>query len=436
MLESNPQAIVLNDTIQKINPFLFDMLSARGKAIFFPKKGIIAQTSDAKGKSINATIGIALDDDLEPMRLKPISKLIRKLDPEDIFSYASSFGRQELRDAWKKKIYEKNPSLKCEISLPLVTSSLTHGLSIAGYLFVSPKDKILVTNLYWENYNLLFENTYGAELDKFNTFNNGRLDLESLRLKLLTTGVGKKIIILNFPNNPTGYTPDEEEVDLIISIIKAAADKGNRIVVIVDDAYFGLTYESNLFKESIFSKLADLDEKVLAIKIDGPTKEDYVWGFRIGFITFGIKNGTQELYNTLEQKTAGAIRATVSNASQLSQSLILRGFNHRKYEKEKTKKLKILKERYETVKDVIKDPRYQECFTPLPFNSGYFLCIRLNDGIDGETLRKNLLEKYDTGIISFGKIIRIAFSSLTKKQIKLVFSNIYEACSEIRNQDL
>ena len=35
--------------------------------------------------------------------------------------------------------------------------------------------------------------------------------------------------------------------------------------------------------------LVDLHPNVLGIKLDGATKEDYVWGFRVGFITFGFK---------------------------------------------------------------------------------------------------------------------------------------------------
>jgi aspartate/methionine/tyrosine aminotransferase len=433
MVEADPQAVSLNTQIQKENNSVYEMLSNRGKAIFFPKKGILAQTAEAKGKEINATIGVALEEDLTPMCLKPIAKLIKKLSHEDIFSYASSFGKQELREKWKNLILEKNPSVNSEISMPVVTSALTHGLSLAGYLFVNPKDKIILPNLYWENYDLVFSNTYGAELDRFNMFFDGSFDIESMKEKLNVLGVGKKILLLNFPNNPTGYTPSYDEVEDITEAIKDSAEKGNKIVVIIDDAYFGLVYEKNIFKESIFSKLAGLHENVLAVKLDAATKEDYVWGLRIGFITFSIKNGGKNLYAALENKTAGAVRATISNASNLSQSLVLKGIQHRKYNKEKQKKYDILKTRYEEAKKAVSDPRYKEVFMPLPFNSGYFMCIRLNEGIDAEKVRQLLLNKYSAGVIVFGNTVRVAFSSLKKKQIPLLFQNIYESCSEIRN---
>ena len=132
--------------------------------------------------------------------------------------------------------------------------------------------------------------------------------------------------MLNFPNNPTGFTPNENHAKQIVDVIKKSAESGKNIVVFLDDAYFGLVYEKGVFKESIFSYLADIHENVLAIKLDGATKEDYVWGFRTGFITFGIKGkreSQKDLYSALENKTAGAVRGNISNAPHISQSLVL-----------------------------------------------------------------------------------------------------------------
>ena len=54
----DPQAQQLNDAITATHPQVLDMLSARGKAIYFPKLGVLAQSAEAQGKDINATIGI------------------------------------------------------------------------------------------------------------------------------------------------------------------------------------------------------------------------------------------------------------------------------------------------------------------------------------------------------------------------------------------
>lgn len=115
----NPQAEELNTIIREKNPAVFGLLSERGKNIFFPKKGILGQTADAKGTRINATIGAAIEDNGSPMRLESIAANIR-LDPSLVFPYAPSFGRPDIRARWKNMIYQKNPRLGNKvISLPV-----------------------------------------------------------------------------------------------------------------------------------------------------------------------------------------------------------------------------------------------------------------------------------------------------------------------------
>ncbi|MBW2984867.1 aminotransferase class I/II-fold pyridoxal phosphate-dependent enzyme [Candidatus Woesearchaeota archaeon] len=428
----NPQAEELNEQIKKNNPVVLELLSEKGKAIYFPKKGILAQAADAKGKKINATIGIALEEDGTPMRLNSIAKNI-DLNPKDIFPYAPSFGKPELRKVWKEMIYKKNPSLKYKpISLPITTNALTHGISMCGYLFIDPGDKVILPDLFWGNYKLILIRGYSAELDTFPTFKEDAFNLNGLKEKL-SEGKGKKIVLLNFPNNPSGYTPTEEEAKEIIEIIKEAAEAGNKILVLIDDAYFGLVYKEGVYKESILSQLADLHKNILAVKIDGATKEDYVWGFRTGFLTYGIKGGDEDLYAALESKTAGAVRGNISNAPHISQSLVLNAFTSETYDKEKKEKYNILKERFELVTKVLEENKdYKSYFKALPFNSGYFMCIKLAEGLDGEKVRQLLLEKYSTGVIAMKDILRIAFSSTKKESIAELFQNIYSACKEIK----
>ena len=54
--------------------------------------------------------------------------------------------------------------------------------------------------------------------------------------------------MLNFPNNPTGYSPTMEELDRIATILEAEAQKGKKIIALCDDAYFGLFYEEETVK--------------------------------------------------------------------------------------------------------------------------------------------------------------------------------------------
>ncbi|MEI7941750.1 MAG: aminotransferase class I/II-fold pyridoxal phosphate-dependent enzyme [Candidatus Riflemargulisbacteria bacterium] len=426
------QAVEINQVIQKSSTTVYELLGEKGKNAFFPKSGILSQSAQANGKKINATIGIATEDDGSPMRLDSLSDSI-KLSPDKVFPYAPSYGRPDIRAKWYEHIYEKNPSLKDKpISLPVVTNALTHGLSIVGQMFFNQDEKLILPDLYWENYGLVFEQPFGIALDTCNTFKGEGFDIWALEEKISDNTVGKKAILLNFPNNPTGYTPTIEEVKSIVNLIKKSAKQGNKLLVILDDAYFGLVYKKNIYTESLFAELADLHENVLAIKIDGPTKEDYVWGFRVGFITYAIKGGDKDLYSAIEAKTAGLIRGNIYNSSNLSQSLLMTAYSCPNYTKEKQKKYELLKTRYEAVGKVLAEKKeYKKFFTALPFNSGYFMCVRLAKGIEGEALRKLLLDEFDTGVIWASGVMRIAFSAVPEKLIPELFENLYKACKKI-----
>lgn len=427
----DPQAQTLNSVIQKQNAAVLDMLSEKGKNIFFPKLGILSQAAQARGKNINATIGEAREDDGSSMHLPEFDSLVN-LPANSVFPYAPSFGKPELRDAWKEFIFKKNPDLKGSVfSKPIATNGLTHGISMAAYLFAGEGDTVLLSDLYWENYDLIFDNAYGAKVKTFRLFQNGGFDVDSFSKALQGIRNDKIIILLNFPNNPSGYTPLKSEIDPIVNEIKKLADAGKKVVVLIDDAYFGLVYEEDVYTQSIFVKLVHLHENVLAVKLDGPTKEDYVWGLRTGFITYGIKNGTPELYEALENKTGGAIRGNISNISQLSQTLLQKVYASEGYDLSKTKKFNILKDRYHILKDTFRQSKYAEYFEPVPFNSGYFMCVALKKGLNAEKVRVHLLEKYSTGVIVLGNVIRLAFSAVPKAQLPLLIENLYQACKDL-----
>jgi len=427
------QATTLNDVIQKINPSVFELLSERGKNIFFPKLGILAQSAQAKGKEINATIGEAVEDNGHSMHLPEFDHLIN-LPDSVVFPYAPSFGKPDLRSTWKSFIYKKNPSLgDTVISMPIATNGITHGISISSYMFVDEGDSIIVPDLYWENYELIFENNYLGKINTFPLFHNGGFNLNGFAQKMDQSS-GKIIVVLNFPNNPSGYTPLISEIEGIVALIKEQAEKGKKVVVLIDDAYFGLVYEKDVYTESIFTRLATLHENVLAVKLDGATKEDYVWGFRVGFITYGVKNGTAALYEALENKTAGAVRGNISNISHLSQSLLQKIYASENYDSSKEDKYKILHSRYVKIREVLENPKYNRYFSALPFNSGYFMCIELRDGLRAEEIRKILLEKYSTGVIVFGNLIRIAFSAVPEEKISQLIENIHAACQDYLGQ--
>jgi aspartate/methionine/tyrosine aminotransferase len=427
----NPLAEALNKDLQNGAPQIFNMLSERGKAIYFPSKGILGQTAEAKSTKINATIGTAFEDDGSPLTLECLESMVNM--PSESFLYAPSFGMPKLREEWGKLLSIKNPGLKGKIfSQPVVTAALTHALSVAGYLFVDEGDELILSDRYWDNYELVFNEAYGAQIRLYNTFTNGGYDIAAFGSALNAGKPGKRIVLLNFPNNPTGYTVTESEAIALAAEIRKAAEAGNQIVVIIDDAYFGLVYEEGVAKESLFVLLMDLHPNVLGVKLDGPTKEDYVWGFRVGFITFGFQGANAAHLKALENKAAGAVRGSISNASCVSQFMLLKAYTAPEYAEQKKQKYDTLANRVRRIRAVLQaHPEYAQSFEVMPFNSGYFMCVR-PIGVDNEVLRKELITNYDTGVIALSGLIRLAFSAVPVNMIENLFANLHAAVQKLR----
>jgi aspartate/methionine/tyrosine aminotransferase len=436
----NPLAAKLNEELAGAAPEVLEMLSAYGRRLYFPK-GILSQSAEAKQKAhrFNATIGIATEGD-GPMYLSSIQEHLADVDPGEAYPYAPASGRPGLREAWRTKLQRENPGLAGKsFGLPIVTSAITHGLGIVGELFVDEGDVLLLPDMLWGNYRLNFEINKGGEIVTFPFYAGSGFNTAGFAsaLKEAAQGREKLIVLLNFPNNPTGYMPSAEEGEAIVRALHAQAEAGTRLVVITDDAYFGLYYHlgGDSMTQSLIGALARPHPNLLAVKLDGATKELFVWGLRCGFITFGPgrPESVDSVCASLEAKVKGAIRGGVSNVSQLSQSLVEKALAASTIDEERKQKCEILRARAERVADVAGQPRFAESWDVYPFNSGYFMCVKVK-GVDAEKLRLHLLDAHGVGLICTGPTdIRVAFSCLEVEDVEPLFEALHQGVQELRS---
>lgn len=427
----NPLAQNLNEQLKQSNPEIFSMLSDLGQNMFYPK-GILSQSAEAKSTKYNATIGMATNDNGK-MYANALNQMFNELSPDEIFPYAPPQGIEELRDLWQEKMLKDNPDLTKEVmTRPIVTNALTHGLSLVADLFINSGDTILLPEHNWGNYKLVFNTRHNANIDTYPIFDeNGHYTTKSLVKSLEAYNKDKVVMILNYPNNPTGYTPNNEEVQTIVNAIKSLAEKGTQVVAVIDDAYYGLFYE-DVYTQSLFTALTNIQSKnVLPVRLDGATKEFFAWGFRVGFITFGVEDASTK--DVLEAKTKGLIRSNISSGPLPSQSAVKHVLkNNVQFNKEIEQNITTLRERYEVTKTVVYADQYQSHWQAYDFNSGYFIAIKVKD-VNPETLRQHLIEKYSIGVIALNETdIRIAFSCVEKDDIPHVFDSIAKAIDDLR----
>jgi aspartate/methionine/tyrosine aminotransferase len=425
----NELAAALNRTLE--GTVIAGLLSDFGRRSYFPK-GIVAQAAEAgkHAKRLNATIGMATLAG-EAMHMPSIKARILGLTPNEIFAYAGTAGSPALREAWKREMLQKNPSLAGKhISLPAVVAGLTHGIALVADLFAGVGDTVLMPDMSWDNYQLIFEDRLQAVVHTFPFFDgSGGLNVGALKSTLQRHGTNKAIVLLNFPNNPTGYSPTPAEAEGVLEVLAGQARAGQKILAVFDDAYFGLFYEDTLYRQSLFAEAAGLHENLLAVKVDGPTKENLVWGFRIGFLTFAAAGLTGEHHQALEQKLLGAIRSSVSNSSQLAQNLLLKAMQDPSYEREKQEAFAVLASRYRKARELA--ARAPAPLRTLPFNSGYFMSFALEHG-SAEALRQSLLLNRGVGTIAFqDRYLRVAYSSVDLERIEELYGIIFEEAGKL-----
>jgi aspartate/methionine/tyrosine aminotransferase len=435
----NPLAKNLNARLEAAAPEILAMLSSMGRRLYFPK-GILSQSAEAKQKAtrFNATVGIATEGG-GPMHLASAAKHLVDIDPAEAFPYAPPAGQPALREQWRDKLLAENHSLRDKrVSLPVVTSAITHGISLVGDLFVDPGDCILLPDKLWGNYRLTYEVQRGAKIVTYPFFAGGGFNTDGFASAMAERAAGrsKLIAVLNFPNNPTGYMPTPAEGEALIAALVAQAEAGTQVVAVFDDAYFGLFYHLGApsLTESLFARAANQHPNLLAIKLDGATKEIFVWGLRCGFITLGPGRAetADEVCDVLDAKLRGAIRGGISNVSQLSQTIVRKVLESPTVEAERAQKLDTLRARAEKVHEVVNQPRFADSWDVYPFNSGYFMCVAVK-GVEAEKVRLHLLDTYGIGVIATGPTdIRVAFSCLEVGDVEPLFEDLHKAIQDMR----
>ena len=395
--------------------------SKLGENIILPQDVLIqSKETAAIPGAINATIGIATSNK-KAMALPSINKVITEINNSEYLPYSPTPGLPKMRELWKEKILADNPSINKDfLSLPMVTTGITQGIDIAANLFSESGDALLLPNLFWQNYAQIYTIKLGNKIYKYNQFDeNNEFSISNFKETLYSIKEDKISLILNFPNNPTGYTPSDVELNSLVDVISTYAkeNKNKQLIIVSDDAYFGLFFEKNHKTPTLSAtyKLAE-NENCLIVKLDGITKEFYSWGLRVGFITYYTKN--DELRKILLEKTQGYLRSTTSSPSNLSQQIAVRLLDNKQSLAEKEINDKIIEERYNELKQAISTEQLDQLVRVLPFNSGYFFTIKLPSNINAHEFRLKFLNEYKYGVYSMDdEHIRIAFSCLDKELI-------------------
>jgi aspartate/methionine/tyrosine aminotransferase len=401
------RASQLNEQIALGHPGADAMLSPLGRRAYMPM-GIPQQADQARHVLRKATIGQITDGDGNALVLPSLGRHFQSLDAGKALLYAPQFGIPALRDAWRARLEEPAGT---PMSLPLVTAGMTHGLSLCADLFGSPDVPVIIAAPYWDNYDQIFTMRTGAPILTWPVFDaERRLNVPALARVLAEVG-RPSMVVINFPSNPTGYSPYPDEVQ---ALVRALADAPHPVAIVCDDAYNGLFFDRGLYGRSVFGALARaLDpKKAIVAKVDGATKELVFFGGRVGFLTFSATGAAGE---ALAEKAAAILRGTMSSVSAPNQAVVLDALRSPTLKEEQAHMKGILARRYEALRAAFDAHGIQA----LPFNSGCFALIALPAGQDCEDIRQRLIRDHDVGVIAMhaANALRVAYCSIEAEDI-------------------
>ncbi|NCG22496.1 MAG: aminotransferase class I/II-fold pyridoxal phosphate-dependent enzyme [Rhodobacterales bacterium] len=416
-------ASAINRVIAAEIPALSRCLSELGKSLVFPE-GIPFQAAQAKRVSINATIGQLTDGRGGALPLEPLRKRLQT-EPKRTWLYAPVAGPESLRNAWRdhQRKLAGQPDAAC--SLPFTTHGLTHAIDLIAGLVADDELDILLATPAWENYGLVFRLRGGGRMVRYNFFDDTgtRFNIDGLAQAL--RGVRKKaVVVLNFPNNPTGYVPTVEERAAIVTLLN---EQQKPAIVLCDDAYQGWVYADRPKTSLFWDFLANHNaEHLFPVKVDGATKEMVFFSSRVGFVTHTATGaGEAALLSKLKCQTRGSVGCPPGPSMALMEAGLADPGLKPAFEE----RLGQMARRQKLLYDCLQ-AEAGPALVPFPFHGAFFALVKV---VDAEAVRQRLLEHYDTGVIAFqsASAVRVAFCSLNEETIPEVAKRLGAAAREV-----
>jgi aspartate/methionine/tyrosine aminotransferase len=193
------------------------------------------------------------------------------LDAGDTF-YTHNFGIAPLREAIAGYVSKLHRPV--DASRIAVTSSGVSALMLLAQVIINPGDRVVAVTPLWPNLQEI-PKILGAEVATvpLRFGQTWELDVQQL-LDALTPGT--RAVLINSPNNPTGWVITREQQEIIL-----AHCRRHGIWILSDDVYERLVYDGAACAPS-FLDLADADDRL--VSANSFSKSWLMTGWRLGWV--------------------------------------------------------------------------------------------------------------------------------------------------------
>ncbi len=185
--------------------------------------------------------------------------------------YTSNAGLVELRQEICKYYTRKFQATYDPVHECLITVGGSEGIDLALRAMLNPGDEVIIPEPCYVSYLPCVELADGVPVQiALKAENEFRLTAEELEAAITDK---TKIVILPFPNNPTGAIMEREDLEEIAEVIKK-----HDLYVMSDEIYAELTYKK---KHVTIASLPDMRDRTIII--NGFSKAYAMTGWRLGY---------------------------------------------------------------------------------------------------------------------------------------------------------
>ena len=301
---------------------------------------ITAKAKDLKSKGIDIIgFGAGEPDFDTPNNIKSAAK--DSID-SGFTKYTAASGIIELKEAIRERI-SIDYGLSYENKEILVGSGAKHVLYNLFNVLIDEGDEVLIPAPYWVSYPEQVKISGGSPIilhtNQEDGFKITKKQIES------RCNENTKILVLNYPSNPTGSTYNYDELSQITEICKE-----KNLIVISDEIYDKIIYSNE--KHISFPQLSE-DAKKRTILVNGVSKTYSMTGWRIGYAA-----GNSEVISAMNNLSG----QSTSNPTSISQKAAIEAFSGNQSKVEEM--LGEFEIRKEYISSFLNEIEGIECFVP------------------------------------------------------------------------
>lgn len=303
--------------------------------------------------------------------------------------YAPNAGLLELREVIAKQYGVENG---CEYVADnvAVTVGATEAVYLSFMACINPGDEVIMLAPYWVQYENIVKLLGGNPIIIDSFIESFEPDIEVLH-KAITNKT--KVIILNSPNNPTGYIYNDSFLKALAKIAMT-----NNILIFNDEAYRSLVYSQE------YSSIIKYCNSKNVVTINSFSKQFAMTGWRVGYVV--AEKGFIDAVVKLQQNVA----VCVATPNQYAAIEAMK--NSDKYSLELKK---IFAKRCNVLVKELR--RIDKIKFNVPQGAFYAFIDIADTGLDSKTFSFSLLKKEHVAVIpgiafgkSFDNFIRLAFT--------------------------